>query len=500
MKRASLRRRAPAVAAALAALTALVPLPPVAAPAAGAGLLRHIGANLLRHSAASRLNPERLQPAGGVSVTYATGVLAATGVVVPVTVKISSASRTSTCSLSYNPSKPSPVFVAVSPLKAVSCRSGRAQFKVTLGSNMAPVVATVPLQFSFNVSTTLSEVRDLSLQVAAGPADGAPVPPPGKGYLGAFVDPAGPGKAEPAQAKVLDASIGRPQGLGILHWQVAFAYSPAKTAAAIAQLAKAPLNAVPLLDWSPASACGAAPSKGSKCVAWLKGVASGADDRTVKAMAAALKTFDKPMLLRFFGEMNLHILSSSGKYFIAAWDHIVEVFFKENVANVAFVWVPGLTSGVGTVGATGLGASISFFPGASEVDWIGIDAYDHESYGPAGFGRFFAPWYAEWGNQGRPMMISVTAARTRGVRTGAQSCPAPARVGALGDEQAQYIKSIGTALNPTSPAVAQYPNIKAFVYWDSSGAEGPYCFDKGGLKAFKNLAQEPFFSFMSPNE
>jgi hypothetical protein len=170
------------------------------------------------------------------------------------------------------------------------------------------------------------------------------------------------------------------------------------------------------------------------------------------------------------------------------------------VANVAFVWVPGLTSGVGTVGATGLGASISFFPGASEVDWIGIDAYDHESYGPAGFGKFFAPWYAEWGNQDRPMMISVTAARTRGVKIGAQSCPAPARVGALGDEQAQYIKSIGTALNPTSPAVAQYPNIKAFVYWDSSGAEGPYCFDKGGLKAFKNLAQEPFFSFLSPNE
>ena len=227
----------------------------------------------------------RLSPQGSVSVTYATGPLRATGVVVPVTVKISGASRTSTCSLSYNSSNPSPVFVSVSPVKAVNCRSGRAQFKVTLGSNLAPVVTSVPLQFSFNVSKILSEVRDLSLQVAAGPADGPPVPPSGNSYLGAFVDPQGPGKAEPSQAEALDTSIGRPHGIGILHWAVAFGYSPAKVRAAIAQLVKPPLSAVPLLDWSPATSCGPSPSKDAKCVSWLKGVASGADDRTIKAMA-----------------------------------------------------------------------------------------------------------------------------------------------------------------------------------------------------------------------
>jgi len=449
----------------------------------------------------------RLRPQGGVSVTYATGILRATGVVVPITVKISGASRTSTCSLSYNSSNPSPVFVGISPVRAVNCRTGRAQFKVTLGSNLAPVVSSVPLQFSFNVSTTLSEVHDLSLQVAAGPADGPPVPPAGKDYLGAFVDPEGPGKAEPSQAKALDTTIGRPQGIGIIHWFVAFGYSPAKTAAAIAQLVKPPLNAVPLLDWSPASSCGASPSKGAKCVAWLKGVASGADDHTIKAMAESLKTFGKPMLLRFFGEMNLHLLSGSGQYFVAAWDHIVELFSKEDVANVAFVWAPGLASGPGPtsvrpsgVGVGGVGSFFSFYPGASEVDWIGIDAYDYESYGSAGFSELLKPWYAEWGQQGRPMMISETAARTRGVKVGAQNCPAPSRVGGPGDEQAEYIKSIGTALNPTTPAVPQYPNIKAFIYWDSAGAEGPYCFDKGGLREFKNLAQEPFFSFMAPDQ
>jgi hypothetical protein len=445
-------------------------------------------------------------------VTYATGALAATGTVVPITVKISGASPTSTCGLAYNSSNPSPVFVSISPARHVNCRTGRAEFKVTLGSNLAPVVSSIPLQFSFNVNRTLSEVHDLSLQVAAGPANGPPVPPAGKDYLGAFVDPEGPSKAEPSQAEALDTSIGRPQGMGILRWSVGFGYAPAKTAASIAPLVKSPLNAVPLLDWSPATSCAAAPSKLSKCVPWLKAVASGADDRTINAMAVELKTFGKPMLLRFFGEMNLHLLSTSGQYFVAAWDHIVGVFSKENVTNVSFVWAPALatTGGATAAGARGAGASgvagtglegfFSFFPGASEVDWIGIDAYDHQSYGSAGFSDLFQPWYEEWAGQDRPMMISETAARTRGVKVGAQSCPVPARVGVTGDEQAAYIKSIATALNPKSPAAPQYPNIKALVYWDSAGFEGPYCFDKGGLREFKNVAQEPFFSFMAPSE
>jgi hypothetical protein len=489
MKRAGLRRTGPIAVAVLAAFVSV--LATTTGPAAVA-----VG----------------LRPQGGVSLTYATGALAATGAVVPITVKISGASRTSTCGLAYNSSNPSPVFVSISPPRSVNCRSGRAQFKVTLGSNLAPVVSSIPLQFSFNVNPTLSEVHDLSLQVAAGPADGPPVPPAGKDYLGAFVDPEGPGKAEPSQAEALDTSIGRPQGIGILRWSVGFGYSPAKTAASLAPLDKSPLNAVPLLDWSPATSCAAAPSKVSKCVAWLKGVASGADDRTIKAMAVELKTFGKPMLLRFFGEMNLHLLSTSGQYFVAAWDLIVGVFSKEDVTNVSFVWAPALSAlggataagargaGASGVARTGLGGFFSFFPGASEVDWIGIDAYDHQSYGPAGFRDLFGPWYGEWGVQDRPMIISETAARTRGVKVGAQSCPAPARVGVTGDEQAAYIKSIATALNPTSPAAPQYANIKAFIYWDSAGSGGPYCFDKGGLREFKTLAQEPFFSFMAPNQ
>ncbi len=303
------------------------------------------------------------------------------------------------------------MFVSISPLRAVNCRTGRAQFKVTLGSNLAPVVSTVPLQFSFNLSKTLSEVRDLSLQVAAGPANGPPVPPTGKDYLGAFVDPEGPGKAEPVQAKALDMAIGRPQGMGILHWVVSFGYSPTKTATAIGQLVKPPLNAVPLLDWSPATSCGSSPAKGAKCVAWLKGVASGADDRTINAMAVALKKFGKPMLLRFFGEMNLHLLSGSGQYFDGAWDHIVALFSKQDVPNVAFVWAPGLPSGPSPspagahpigAGATGLGGFFSFYPGASEVDWIGVDAYDQGSYGAAGFRELFEPWYARVGQPGPP--------------------------------------------------------------------------------------------------
>ena len=105
------------------------------------------------------------------------------------------------------------------------------------------------------------------------------------------------------------------------------------------------------------------------------------------------------MLLRFFGEMNLDLLPAGGRYFVAAWDHIVQLFSKENVANVAFVWAPDLASG--QVGSE-LGSFFSFYPGSSEIDWIGIDALDHQSYGPAGFRTLFEPWYARVERSGPP--------------------------------------------------------------------------------------------------
>ncbi len=143
--------------------------------------------------------------------------------------------------------------------------------------------------------------------------------------------------------------------------------------------------------------------------------------------------------------------------------------------------------------AAELGSFFSFYPGSSEIDWIGIDALDHQSYGPAGFRTLFEPWYAQWSGQDRPMMISMTAARTGGVKVGTQKCPAPTRVGRTGDEQAAYIKSIGTALNPTSPAIPQYPDIKAFIYWDSAWRPGAVLLRQRRAEGVQNVGAGAIF-------
>jgi hypothetical protein len=276
---------------------------------------------------------------------------------------------------------------------------------------------------------------------AAGPGGPAPTVPTSGAYLGAWVHPVvvpgtKPFVVEQENTPALRAAAGRP--LGILHLFTGF-----RAPAPVADLRWIERQgSTPLLDWG----CGVTDS-----------VVSGAEDAHITAVADALRAFGHPVFVRYCWEMNsvkAHPQVGGPSGFVANWDHVVRLFRRAGATNVAFVWCPGVA-----------GADPApYYPGRSEVDWIGVDGYDRT--GTATFSSLFSAFAATWAGQGRPMMVAET--------------------GAMDVDQAAYVDSIGRDA-PTLPA------FKAVCYFDRVGPAGSWILQGDGLAAFGRLAATPYF-------
>jgi hypothetical protein len=291
------------------------------------------------------------------------------------------------------------------------------------------------------------------------------VPTNNKIYLGAWVNPgqttganggnnknAAPAANEISALKTFNSSIGKP--VSILHVWVGF-----KKAVPTATLNSIDQNgSIPLIDWG--------------CTD-VTAIASGSEDTTINSFAQGLKTYNKPIFLRWYWEFNE--MSSSGKTpagsgcngynngpgYIAAWQHIFNVFKKDGVSNVTFVWCPGYSGG----------NLSTYYPGDNYVDWIGIDRYERTSGGKPllSFKDMFSSYYSEWSTHNKPIMIAETAAMGSAY-------------------QNQYLSSMKTQ-------ASQLPDIKAIVYFDSAGPAGDWSLQGDGITAFKDLASNSYFSY-----
>jgi prepilin-type N-terminal cleavage/methylation domain-containing protein len=290
-------------------------------------------------------------------------------------------------------------------------------------------------------------------------------PVPAKGmYLGAWVNPGqgtgigggsntgAPGSNELSKLAAFNASIGKP--VSILH-----VWSGFKTAVPTAELNAVSQNgSIPMINW------------GCTDVA---SISSGAQDATINAYAQGLKSYAKPVFLRWYWEFNQ--MSPAGKTpagsgcngynngpgFIAAWQHIYSLFHTDGVSNVAFVWCPGDSGG----------NFAAYYPGDGYVDWIGIDRYERTKGGKTAlsFSDMFSSYYSEWAPHNKPIMIAETAA-----------------MGAT--DQSTYLGSM-------EAQAPQFSGIKAIAYFDSIGPAGDWSLTGSGLIAFKKLANDPYFSF-----
>jgi len=220
-------------------------------------------------------------------------------------------------------------------------------------------------------------------------------------------------------------------------------------------------------------------------VSWQCGVpdsalAAGSADALIAAQARAVAALGRPVMIRWFWEMDLSgsaygvqgthaaaCLGSSGSSgYVAAWRHIVDIFRANGATNVAWVFCPGQEAYGPAASAQGRGAS-SFYPGDAYVDWIGEDAY---ARGPAAtLPKLIANMSSDYGTSGKPLIVAET--------------------GAVEAVQPSFLASF-------SGISSAYPAVKAVVYFNSSGPIGSYVLTGSGQSAFDRMARSAEFSAM----
>jgi hypothetical protein len=283
------------------------------------------------------------------------------------------------------------------------------------------------------------------------------LPPSGSIYLGAYVNPTNITPAPVTEIATLEASIGRTFALDTHYYGFYDSFPGAYEAYDAAN------GRIPVDSWD----CG--PSNAA--------IASGAQDSTIRARAEAIKAYGKPIFLRYMWEMNL----PSNKFFrtacydpatdlpngqfspqeyIAAWDHIRAIFAQEGVGNVIWLWNPD-----------GSNNPASYYPGASEVDWVGFDLYDTVN---VGFAQTYQQAYTWLSVYGKPIMVGET--------------------GATATEQPAFFAAAASTLQQ------QFPDIKGYIYFDSLNPAfvNSWVISPSAIPDFAAMAKSAYLSAVAP--
>ena len=203
-------------------------------------------------------------------------------------------------------------------------------------------------------------------------------------------------------------------------------------------------------------------------------IVKGDYDALVQRRARAVKALGKPVFLRWSRDMDRtsqrdRVHSSAD--FVAAWKHLRDVFRREGVDNVAWVWCP-------TARGFGGADAGAYYPGDDQVDWICADAQtggDPDYRELSETLKLFLQWAR---GRHKPIMIAeFGAARSYGQR------------------RAEWLREAAKTL--------QDPQVKAVVYFNSDEqAEGrkdrrraySVTGDKRAVSALRELATAPYFN------
>ena len=292
-------------------------------------------------------------------------------------------------------------------------------------------------------------------------ATGRLVPDDGKVYIGASANPLGnPTGTTPAQTAEFEAQIGRKLAFNVHFYGFTKTFPGANEDDDIAN------GRIPVIAWN----CGDSNAN----------VAAGNDDATLINQAQAFKAFKKPVLLRWFWEMNLASNNNGrtqcydpgtdlpGGYFapsrfIAAWRHIHDVFVAQNVTNVIWLWCVADAHGDGA----------QYYPGDDVVDWIGMDNYDTAGTDMQSTFAIQIDQLSQF--QNKPLMIAET--------------------GAHPGKQLDFLNGGAGVLR------TQFPQVRAFGYLDARGSTSDtwVLSEPNGINAFTAFANSPHVSAMAPN-
>ncbi len=119
----------------------------------------------------------------------------------------------------------------------------------------------------------------------------------------------------------------------------------------------------------------------------LWSVAQGQRDAFLNSYAHEVRSYGHPVIISFAGEMNgswypYGWTHTSPALWVRAWRHIVTLFRRDGATNVTWMWtVNRMTRGEGPIA--------DWWPGASYVNWTGIDGYVY--YRSDTFAGIFGP-------------------------------------------------------------------------------------------------------------
>lgn len=202
-------------------------------------------------------------------------------------------------------------------------------------------------------------------------------------------------------------------------------------------------------------------------------VAGGYSDLLITTVAQEIKQFGHAVFVRFMWDANMPNTyldrqscwgsqsdnadgTFSATQYVAAWRHVRHIFAENNVTNVVWVW---------SFNAAGSDPT-AYYPGNTEVDWVGIDAYDT---GSVDLAATLSSAYASAAQFGKPVLISET--------------------GAVSSYQATFFNDAASELQ------SQFPDVKGFVYYDgTNGAD--WSLGTTGKPAFATFVQTPYLSAM----
>ena len=202
-------------------------------------------------------------------------------------------------------------------------------------------------------------------------------------------------------------------------------------------------GAVPLVPWEPWVA-GAGVTQPAYA---LDRLSAGDFDPYLRRWADGLRTFGRPVLLRFAHEMNgdwypwSEAVNGNGPGdYVTAWRHVHDLVTAAGATNVSWVWSPN----VPYPGATPLAG---LHPGAARVDVVALDGYN--------FGTS-----AAWSSWTEPQaLFGAGLEQLRALAPGVPVLVAETASSELGGVKADWIRSLFAYL-------AAQPDVTGVVWFD----------------------------------
>jgi hypothetical protein len=207
----------------------------------------------------------------------------------------------------------------------------------------------------------------------------------------------------------------------------------------------------------------------------LTNVAKGRYDASLRSLVAQLRKVRKGAVLRPMPEMNTPWYAWSGTAngntparYLAAWRHVHGVIkHARNGKQVALLWAPYAQS-IPSTGASQLG---DYFPGASQVDLVGVSGYNFGAAGSLSWsdpGTLFSAAYSTVeAMAAKPFWIAETAST------------------ATGGDKAGWIRSLAS-LRATS-----MPRLAGVLWYDVVDPDGDFSLHGSAVTgAFRTLLKE----------